>query len=72
MASAPTVPGVLRLAPKARVGSASIGENKIMGENGTVVADGMNVDQVDGHEEVGELEEDLESVADEPPQLCNP
>ena len=57
---------------RARVGCASTGENKIMGENGTVVADGMNVDQVDGHEEVGELEEDLESVADEPPQLCNP
>ncbi len=42
MASAPTVPGVLRLASKARVGSASTGENKIMGENVTVVADGMS------------------------------
>jgi hypothetical protein len=42
MASAPTVLGVLRLASKARVGSASTGENKIMGEKVTVVADGMS------------------------------
>ncbi len=42
-----------------------------MGEKAMVVVDGMNVDQVVGHEEVGELKEDLESVADESPEMCN-
>jgi hypothetical protein len=72
LAPAPTMPGVLRLASKARVGSASTCEDKIMREKASVVVDGMNMDLVDGPEEVVELEEDLESVADQSPEMFNP
>ena len=71
-AQSPTFSGELRLAAKARVGSASTCEDKSMREQASVVVDGMHMDQVDGHEEVVELEEDLESVADQSPDLCNP
>ena len=71
-APAPTLPGVLRLASKARVGSVSICEDKSMLEKASVVVDGLNMDQVDDHGEDVELEEELESVADQSPESCNP
>jgi hypothetical protein len=70
--SAPTVPGVLRLASKARVGSAWTDTSKIVVENNGVVVCGLNVDQVDGHEVDAAFEKDLDSVADESPEMCNP
>ena len=65
LAPAPTMPGVLRLESKARVGSASTCEDKSMREKASVVVDGMNMDQVDGHEQDGAFEEDLANAADE-------
>ncbi len=72
MASAPTVPGVLHLASKARVGYALTDANKIVVENAGVVVGGMNVDQGDGDEVDGAFEEDLDSVAQESPEMFNP
>jgi hypothetical protein len=71
-ASASIVPGVLRLASKARVGYALTDANKIVVENAGVVVGGMNVDQGDGDEVDGAFEEDLDSVAQESPEMCNP
>ncbi len=70
--SAPNVPGVLRLASKARIGSAPTGANNTMIENGTADVGGMNVDDVDGHELGAAPEEDLHDPSDEFPEMCNP
>ena len=71
-AQSPTFSGVLRLAAKARVGSASTCEDKSMPEQASVVVDEVHMGQVNGHEEGAELEEDFDSVADESPEMCNP
>jgi hypothetical protein len=71
-AGAPTMQGVLRLPSKARVGSALTEANKIMAKNSAVFTDAMDLGQADGHEVDGALEEELDRVADESPELCNP
>jgi hypothetical protein len=71
-AQSPTFSGVLRLAAKARVGSASICEDKIMPEQASVIVDEVDMGRVNAHEEGAGLEEDADSVADESPEMCNP
>ncbi len=71
-AGTPTMPGVLRLASKARVGYALTDANKIVVENAGVVVGGMNVDQGDGDEVDGAFEDHLDSAAQESPEMCNP
>jgi hypothetical protein len=70
--SVPNVPGVLRLASKARIGSAPTGANNSMIENGTADVGGMNVDDVDGHELEAAPVEDPHDPSDELPEMCNP
>jgi hypothetical protein len=64
-APSPNVSGVLRLASKARVGSTFAAANQLMEDNGTMVSPGTDWLEVVGHGLNGELEEDLNAVADD-------